>query len=237
MNFGALPEPPPQSKIIKRFVEVFLFGRIRIANQGKLYLTQYLAVYLDENPFDSMKKDCNQDQLMLHFEKSVTLFLEISSVQERKELMEWYKFHPCKVIINQLIKIQRKNYSFQYRHFPLDLNDEIIEHTLVQMEIMPIQIFTMLVNQLARISWYIKPTEGYLTENAYENIFTWLLSYYNPSVGLLHSRDTLLSYVPNKAGDFEPIINKDEISSYNDRMTEIICEDFDNYQPSQLLIN
>ncbi|MCX8534329.1 hypothetical protein [Chryseobacterium luquanense] len=174
-----------------------------------------------------MKKDQNQDQLMLHFEKSITLFLEVSTFKERQELMEWYKFHPCKVIINQLVNIQRKNYSFQYRYFPLDLKDEILEHSLVKMKIMPIQILTMLANQLARISWYIRPIEGYLTEKSYESVFTWLLYYYKPSEGLMYFTDNLLSYIPGKTRDLDQI-DENELEAYNYRITDIIYKDFYN---------
>ncbi|WP_262150739.1 hypothetical protein [Chryseobacterium foetidum] len=230
MDLNDLPESPPQFSIIRRFVDLFLFGRSVFITDTR-YLTSDLADYLEANPFDGMKRDVNQDQLMIHFEKTITLFLEISSKKERMELVEWYNCHPCKKIINQLVTIQRQNYSFQYRYFPLDLDDDLIEHSLIHMKIMPIQIFSMLANQLARISWYIRPVDGQLDKENYDKVFTWLLYYYEPSEGLMLSTDTLLDYIHGKPRDLEQLSSEDEIESYNYRIKKIISE---NLYQSQL---
>ncbi|MCX8532161.1 hypothetical protein [Chryseobacterium luquanense] len=234
MEFNYYSQPPKGFEIIKTFVDLFLFGAIPIRLPENIFQVETsLIEYMEKNPKDYTQQDNNQDLLMLHFEKTIELFLEISTVQERQNLWDWYNNNPNKAIVNKLIALQRKNYSFQYRYFPQNLTEDLIEHCLITMKLMPIQIFSLLANQLSQLDMYISLEDKKLSEKGYKQVYNWIMEYNDYTTALSNAIAGFLSYVKGKPRDLVDFENEDELISYLGRFSVIIRRDYFNFKSQQ----
>jgi len=199
---------------LKKFIDLLLFETYRTPTpngMNKYTLSPNLSNILPT--YHTMfHHSIDVNATMNYFEKAVSNFMMYSSKQERRNLFHCYLSSNMRAMVVQTVTLQRKNYSFEQKYFPTNLDDKQIEFTIVELGVMPVHIFTYLTNHFSDFFSATTQEEGMISLEDYEMVIDKYLKHNSPWI-ILASTNTGFLRIEDDNGNID-FDTKDEENLY-----------------------